>query len=269
VLGGQDLSQTGTLSNYLYTYDKAGRLTSAAETPAGGGCTTRSYTFDVDSNRKSLITRAPGVGGACSWSGGTTQSYKYDMADRLEGPTYDSWGRITSLPAEFAGGKALTTSYFSTDMVAKQIQSGVTNTFQLDGALRQRQRVQAGGIEGVEVFHYDSSSDSPAWTQLGSTWTRSIVGIGGALSAVQESGSGTTLRLTNMHGDVVAKASISPMETKLLATYRFDEFGNPLAGSAGAVRLARRAAAQNGTRFRGDPDGSAELHSRSGSLYQP
>lgn len=62
-------------------------------------------------------------------------------------------------------------------MIAEQTQDGVTNTFQLDASLRQRQRVQAGGIEGVEVFHYDSSSDAPAWTQLGSTWTRNIEGI--------------------------------------------------------------------------------------------
>jgi RHS repeat-associated protein len=229
---GRDLSQTGTLANYLYTYDKAGRLTSAAETPTGGTCTTRSYAFDADSNRLEMATRAPGLG-TCSWSGGTTQKYKYDAADRLEGPTYDSWGRIESLPAEFAGGKALTTKYFSTDMVAEQTQNGVTNTFQLDGTLRQRQRVQGGGIEGVEVFHYDNGSDSPAWTQLGSTWTRNITGIGGELAGVQESGSGTSLRVTNLHGDVVAKASLSPTETKLLGTYRFDEFGNPVSGGAG------------------------------------
>jgi RHS repeat-associated protein len=229
---GQDLSQTGTLANYLYTYDKDGRLTSAAETPTGGNCTTRTYTYDQDSNRLSMTTRSPGLG-TCSWSGGTTQTYKSDAADRLESPTYDPWGRITSLPAEFAGGKALTTEFFSTDMVAKQIQNGVTNTFELDASLRQRQRVQAGGIEGVEVFHYDGPGDSLAWTQLGSTWTRSITGLGGELAAVQESGSGTTLRLTNLHGDVVAKASLSPTATKLLVTYRSDEFGNPVSGSAG------------------------------------
>jgi RHS repeat-associated protein len=230
---GQDLSQTGTLANYLYTYDMAGRLKKVAETPTGGSCTTREYKYDLDSNRESMITRAPGIGGACSWSGGETWKYKYDAADRLEGPTYDPWGRITTLPAELLGGKALTTKYFSTDMVAEQIQSGVTNTFQLDGSLRQRQRVQAGGLEGVEVFHYDNGSDAPAWTQLGSTWTRNITGIGGELIAVQESASGTSLRLTNLHGDVMAKASLSPTETKLLTTYRFDEFGNPIAGSAG------------------------------------
>ncbi|MDX6626076.1 MAG: hypothetical protein QOE56_1065 [Solirubrobacterales bacterium] len=232
---GQDLSQTGTLANYLYTYDKAGRLTSAAETPNGGSCTTRLYAYDADSNRKSLTTRSPGVGGACSWSGGTTQSYEYDLADRLlgSGLSYDSFGRITSLPASLGGGKAITTSYFSTDMVAIQSQNGVTNTFQLDGALRQRQRLQAGGLEGTEVFHYDGSSDSPAWTQRGSVWTRSVAGIDGSLAAIQESSSGTMLKLTNLDGDVFASASLSPTETKLLATFRFDEFGNPVTGSAG------------------------------------
>jgi RHS repeat-associated protein len=229
---GRDLSQSGTLANSRYTYDKVGRLTSAAETPAGGSCTTRSYTYDLDSNRKTLTSRPP-VAGACNWSTGTTQTYKYDAADRLEGPTYDAWGRITNLPGEFAGGKTLATSYFSTDMVASQTQNGVTNTFQLDAALRQRQRVQAGGLEGVEVFHYANGSDSPAWTQLGSSWSRNIAGIGGELGAIQSSSSGTTLRLTNLHGDVVASASVNSAETKLIATYRFDEFGNPIASSAG------------------------------------
>lgn len=71
-------------------------------------------------------------------------------------------------------------------MLASQAENGVTNTYQLDATGRQRQRVfQGGGSEGVEVFHYDNGSDPPAWTQLGSTWTRSIVGIGGELCAIQ------------------------------------------------------------------------------------
>ncbi len=118
-------------------------------------------------------------------------------------------------------------------MVAEQIQHGVTNTFQLDALGRQRQRLQAGGLEGTEVFHYAGGSDSPAWTIRGSVWSRNIVGIGGELAAVQNSLAGVALQLTNLHGDVVATASLSPTETKLLATYRFDEFGNPVAGSAG------------------------------------
>jgi RHS repeat-associated protein len=232
---GQIVADSGTLESQQYGYDKAGRLTEAKETPIGGSCTTRLYTFDQDSNRKSMTTRSPGVGGACGTSAGTEQKYEYDSADRLLGTslTYDSFGRITSLPAGYAGGKALTTSYFSTDMVASQTQNGVTNTFELDGSLRQRQRLQGGaGLEGIEVFHYDGASDAPVWTQRGSVWSRNITGIGGELAAIQES-SGTTFQLTNLHGDVVATASSSATATKLLSTSRFNEFGNPVSGSAG------------------------------------
>jgi RHS repeat-associated protein len=231
---GQIFSDSGTLANQLYSYDKAGRLKQAQETPKGGTCTTRAYSYDEDSNRTELTTRA-GIGGACATTGGTTQKYEYDSADRLlaAGLTYDSFGRITSLPAVDAGGKALTTTYFSNDMVASQTQNGITNTYELDASLRQRQRLQGGGLEGTEVFHYDGGSDSAAWTQRGSTWTRSIGGIGGELAAIQDSSSGTTFQLTNLHGDAVATASASPAATKLLATFRFDEFGNPVSGSAG------------------------------------
>jgi RHS repeat-associated protein len=164
------------------------------------------------------------------------QKYGYDEADRLTGPVYDAWGRITSLPAEFAGGKALTTGYFANDMVATQAQDGVTNTFQLDATGRQRQREQTGGVAGVEIFHYDGPGDSPSWTSLGSTWSRSVPGIGGELAAVQESDGTTTFKLTDLHGDVVASASSSPTATELLATYRFDEFGEP-EGSGGSGRF--------------------------------
>jgi RHS repeat-associated protein len=169
----------------------------------------------------------------CATSGGTSQSYSYDEADRLTGPTYDPWGRITVLPAEFAGGKALTTGYFANDMVATQTQNGVTNTFQLDATGRQRQREQTGGVAGVEIFDYDGPGDSPSWTSLGTTWSRNITGIGGELAAVQESSGTTTFKLTDLHGDVVASASSSPTATKLLSTFRFSEFGEPVSGTAG------------------------------------
>jgi len=233
---GQILAESGTLEAKQYAYDKASRLTEAKETPTGGSCTTRLYSYDVDSNRKSLTTRSPGLGGACGTSGGTEQKYEYDSADRLLGTglTYDNFGRITSLPASFAGGKTLSTTYFSDDMVASQTQNGITNSYELDASLRQRSRLQGGGgIEGVEVFHYDGPSDAVAWTQRGSVWSRNIAGIGGELAAIQESSGITTLQLPNLHGDVVAKAALSSSETKLLATYRSDEYGNPVSGSAG------------------------------------
>jgi RHS repeat-associated protein len=233
---GQIMSDTGNLVSDLYSYDKAGRLTEARETPTGGGCTTRAYTFDSDSNRLTKTTREPGVGGACVTSGGTPQKYEYDAADRLlgEGLTYDNFGRITNLPAADAGGHALVTAFYSTNMVARQEQNGIANSYELDATGRQRARLQGGGgLEGTEVFHYDGPSDSPAWTERGSTWTRYITGIGGELAAIQESGGGVTFQLTDLHGDVVAAAESSPTATKLKATYRFDEFGEPVSGTAG------------------------------------
>jgi RHS repeat-associated protein len=230
---GRILAAKSSLVSNRYAYDKAGRLTEAQETPTGGECTSRAYTFDADSNRLTKTTRPPGIGGICATSGGAVQKYEYDNGDRLMGPTYDVWGRITSLPAEFTGSKALTTGYFANDMVATQTQNGVTNTSQLDATGRQRQREQTGGVAGIEIFHYDGPGDPPAWTQLGSTWSRNVSGIGGELAAIQESSGTTTFKLTDLHGDVVASASSSPTATKLLATYRFDEFGEPESGSSG------------------------------------
>ncbi len=231
---GQVVANTNSLDSEVYSYDRAGRLAQAQETPQGATCTTRLYGYDADSNRKSLTTRGS-VSGTCATSGGTTQNYEYDGADRLMGGgvAYDNFGRITSLPAADAGGKALATSYFSNDMVATQTQGGVSNSFELDASLRQRARLQEGGLTGTEIFHYDGPGDSPAWTQRGEAWTRNVTGIGGELAAVQENGSTMTFKLTDLHGDVVASASSNPAETKLLSTYRSDEFGNPVAGSAG------------------------------------
>lgn len=39
--------------------------------------------------------------------------------------------------------------------------------------------------------------------------------------------------MTDLHGDVVALASLSKSATESTATFQFDEFGNPTKGSAG------------------------------------
>jgi RHS repeat-associated protein len=141
------------------TASSAGRLTDAQETPTGGTCTTRAYTFDADPNRRTKTTRS---------------STRPDASASANSPA---------------------------------------------------------GFAGIEVFHYDGSGDSPSWTSLGATWNRDIPGIHGELAAVQESGGTTTFRLTDLHGDVVASASSNPAETKLLATARFTEFGEPASGN--------------------------------------
>jgi len=240
---GQVLSEESTLGDREYSYDKAGRLTLAKEFGLGGSCTTRSYAFEgsagKDSNRTSLTTRKPGKGGACDTSSeGEKQSYSYDTADRLigEGVEYDNLGRITSLPAKYSGGGKLTTSYYVNDLTHSQTQDGITNTYNLDAALRQRERIREGGPEeGTEIYHYAGGSDTPAWTEeIGegeTTWTRNILALGGSLGALQKSNGEVTLQIADMHGDVVATADVDPEVTELLSTQRFDEFGNPVQGN--------------------------------------
>jgi len=227
---GQVRTENSTLGNQEYAYDKAGRLILAKDTNQAGNCTTRSYSYDQNYNRTGLVTRAPGIGGICdTTSPGTAQTYSYDAADRLTGTgvTYDNFGRITSLPSKYAGGGTLSTTYFSNDMVATQSQDGVMNSFQLDASQRQRQRTQAGGLQGTETFHFSDSSDSPTWVDRGAGWERYVEGIGGELAAVQDSAEGTTLQLIDLHGDVVATASLDPNATGLTGTFTFDEFGVP------------------------------------------
>lgn len=231
---GQVVREESTLASMEYAYDKAGRLTLTKEKPVGEGCTTRSYAFDADSNRTKLTTRAPGEGGVCdTTSAGTVKNYSYDSADRLigSGVVYDNLGRITSLPSAYSGGGTLSSSYYVNDLTRSQTQDGVTNTYELDASLRQRRRVRTGGSEeGTEVYHYTGTSDTPAWTEeIGNatTWTRNISAIGGAIGALQRSNGEVILQLANMHGDVTATAALDPKATKLLATQRFDEFGNP------------------------------------------
>src|SRR6185295_18434364 len=127
----------------------------------------------------------------------------------------------------------LTTSYYSDDMVASQSQAGLTNSYSLDGSLRPRELKVTGTKELTEVFHYAGVSDSPSWTAHGSAWIRYVGGIGGGLAAIQDSSEGTSLQLSNLHGDIVATASANPTVEKLPATFEFDEFGNPKVGKAG------------------------------------
>ena len=236
-VGGQVLREESTLGDHEYSYDKAGRLTLAREYGTGGFCTTRSYTFDKDSNRLAKTTRTPKENGACDTeSEGEQQSYEYDTADRLlgEGVEYDGLARITDLPAKYSGGGKLETSYFVNDLTQRQTQDGITNTYNLDATLRQRERIREGGSEeGTEIYHYAGGSDNPAWTEElhegeEPTWTRSIGALGGSLGALQASSGEVTLQLANMHGDTIATAALDTEATELLDTQNFDEFGNPL-----------------------------------------
>ena len=228
------MTQSSTLSGQGYKYDTAGRLTQVQDTPAGLGCTTRLYGYDADSNRTSETARVPGAGGVCASEGGTTVSHTYDPADRLKdtGATYDPFADTTSLPAADAGGTVLTGSYYVNGRTASQTQNGQTNGFHLDPAGRTREIVATGTKTLTSVLHYGGSEDAPSWTAEGTTgWTRDVEDVTGALVATQTNGEAPIMQITNLHGDVVATASLSATATGLSSSNDTTEFGVPRSSS--------------------------------------
>ena len=114
-------------------------------------------------------------------------------------------------------------------MVRSLTQAGTTRTWSLDPNRRLRVRTDTGAT-GTRTSHYDSDGDSPAWiaeNAAATAWTRNIGGVDGDLAAIQDSAAGTTLQLGNLHGDVVATASLDPTATGPLATFGATEFGIP------------------------------------------
>ena len=212
---GETLSQASTRRSFDYGYDDAGRLVEVEETPQGEGCTTRLYAYDADTNRTAATTREPAAGGACAKSGGETQTTAFDEADRLvgEGVAYDDFGNVTDLPGAYAGGKALSSTYYVDDSAASLTQDGTSIEYMLDPLGRERESVSSDGESETQLIsHFAGGGDSPAWTEDGSgNWTRYIGGMGG-LSAIQSSGEGIELQIADLQGDIVATAPVEEAE---------------------------------------------------------
>jgi RHS repeat-associated protein len=229
-----------------YSYDMASRLTIARDTlSATGSCTTRTYTFDNDTNRKTNSVYGPAGDGSCQMSTPAAAiSHSYDLADRLQpagtdaGLAYDAFGRITAMPSADTGnnGGTATIGYYTNDLVRSQTQAGTTLTWTLDAAGR-----LATGINSTtsvaKTNHYDDpSSDSPTWiaeNTNASNWTRNISDLTGALAATLDQGGTVTWQVTNLHGDVVATASNTDLEPA--SYYLNDEYGR----SVGATQPGR------------------------------
>jgi RHS repeat-associated protein len=232
-IAGKWLSQSSTLSSQVYTYDEAGRLTQVQDTPVGKGCTTRIYAYDVETNRTSLTTRNPTESGACATGGGAVESHTYDIASRLldAGISYDTFGKILKLPAADAGGSELTSTYYVDSTLATQSQAGQTIGYNLDPVGRPREMVSTGIKNATLISHYAGSSETPAWSiDTSGNWTRMIGGIGG-FAATQYNAEAPILQIENLHGDVVATASISETATGLTSTNDTSEYGVPRTSS--------------------------------------
>ncbi len=232
---GQWLEQTSTLSHQADGYDPAGRLTQVQNTPTGGKCTTRIYAYDEDTNRTSLTTREPTAEGKCATTGGKVQAHAYDPADRLTDPgiAYNPFGDITTLPAndaEEAGSHPLTNTYYTDNQVASQTQGEQTVGYKLDPAGRTLETISTGKPNNSTVVsHYAGPGNTPAWTitPVSGEWRRNITGINGSLVAIQNNGETPELQLTDLHGDIIAKAYLSETATGLAAEADTSEYGVP------------------------------------------
>ncbi|HTB50824.1 MAG TPA: hypothetical protein VK701_07590, partial [Solirubrobacteraceae bacterium] len=233
---GEALKQSSTLAEQSLQTDAAGQLTQVQETPAGKGCTTRQYAYDEEGDRTNLTTREPGAKGECTSEGGAHEGHLYDAADRLSdtGVSYEALGNVTVLPAADAGGHELKSSYYVDNQVASQEQEQAgkakTISFSYDPAGRTRETLATG--QSAAISHYAGTGEALTWTSEGSAiWSRNIPGIDGTLCATQSSGQAPVLQLHDLQGNIVATASLSETETKLLSTYSSTEFGVPQAGT--------------------------------------
>jgi RHS repeat-associated protein len=244
-----------TGGSWAYTYDGAGRLRQVSDTPIGGTCTVRAYAFDGNSNRLSSTNFASGSS-TCQTTSGSTVTHHYDAADRLlsigtdTGLAYDAYGRTTTLPANdvTSGTGAVTTSYYSNDLVRNITQGVSSQTFGLDAAGRLATRTY--GNSTTTTNHYDDPGDSPGWTaEASGGWTRNASDLTGGLAAVVNQAGTTTWEVSNLHGDIVL-AQAGGTTTG----YASDEFGNPR-GATSAGRYGWLGAADRAT----DTPGSLTL----------
>ncbi|GAA3482017.1 hypothetical protein GCM10018966_065490 [Streptomyces yanii] len=226
---GQRAAYTGSVgqtSNQTYRYDKVGRLVRTEDDAVDGTCVTRSYTFDKNSNRKTLATAAATPGLECTTTGGATISHTYDSADRLvdAGYTYDAFGRSTAAPGT-------TLAYYNNDLVRQQTAGSQRQTWTLDSQLRFRAWTVESNVSGTwtqaqsKLNHYSSDADNPRWTvedTATGALTRNVNGFDGQLAATTAKTGGTVLQLVNLHGDVVMQLPSGQAPT-VLST---DEYGN-------------------------------------------
>jgi RHS repeat-associated protein len=237
---GQWLEQSSSLSDQVYSYDTAGRLTLVDDTPATPGiglpqCTRRAYAYDADSNRTSLTSWDPNpTTGECNSTGsGTVVSSTYDEADRAtkSGYTFDAFGRITQVPAVDAGGSQTTLSYHVNDRVRSLSISGASDTVSIDPMNRTRILTTPSA---TQTWHYAGDSDSPTWIAENTsetTWSRYVAGPTKLMVAAVDQAGTALLHLTNLHGDVVATASTSATATSLASAGDQTEFGIPRTSS--------------------------------------
>ncbi|MFJ6699356.1 DNRLRE domain-containing protein [Streptomyces sp. NPDC091272] len=230
----QHTQTDGATTESAFTYDGTGRLITATDTTAGG-CTTRTYTLDANSNRTALATASDDCDSATDDATRTTVTSAFDSGDRLtaSGIEYDAFGRTTA-----NGATALT--YYANDLVRSESTDNRRTVRSLDAAGRlARSTEQVKQEDGTWAAgesltsHFADDEDSPTWTASSKgTLTRSVTGPGGRLSALTSGTGDTVLQLSNLHGDVSVQLPLSQAAAPVVQ--RYDEYGKPLDGTSSA-----------------------------------
>ncbi|WP_055534499.1 DNRLRE domain-containing protein, partial [Streptomyces graminilatus] len=220
----------GSMTTSTYSYDAAGRLTQAQD-DTGSACTTRSYGFDGNTgfNRTSLATATSTADCADTTSSTTTTTtttHTYDSADRISdsGYTYDAFGRTTAMPS------GATLAYYNNDLLRQETTGTTQQTWSLDAAHRLASwttQTLSGGTWSTTssgINHYGDDSDDPTWTsEFGGAVSRNVLDLNGDLAATTTATGGTTLQLSNLHGDNAVQLDIS---STTATAHNYDEFGN-------------------------------------------
>ncbi|HEY4915431.1 MAG TPA: RHS repeat-associated core domain-containing protein, partial [Solirubrobacteraceae bacterium] len=228
---GQWLSQTSSFAKDNYSFNEAGWITEAQETPTGKTCpATRAYAYDADQNRTTFTKRPAGTGSPCSTPEAEVEEHQYDTADRSldAGATLNPFGDFTVMPAGDAGGAALKSNFYADGQLATQEQSGQTISYSLDPARRAGETIATGKTTSTVTDQYDGPGATPSWLAYSTgEWTRNIHGISGALAATQKGNETPTLQLANLHGDIIGTVLNSETATKATLTSEATEYGVP------------------------------------------
>ncbi|SDE26416.1 RHS repeat-associated core domain-containing protein [Blastococcus fimeti] len=254
---------TGTPRSTRYGYDNLGRLTTATDralgatgAPTGAACT-RSYGFDVNSNRVALTqTASAGApAGTCPATVPAGDAYGYDTADRLQAIgargalRYDALGRTRTLPSvdTIGAGGDVAIDYYVDDLVSSMTQAGKTTTFGLDATARRTVRTDTDaatpGISRKTTSYYTGDDDKPdVVKESDNSYTRNVLSFGGLVATVANSGTqgaAVTLQLANLHGDIAANVPLTATSPNDLTTIETTEYGLPRAAPAAGTTQSR------------------------------
>ena len=253
-------SQSSPIADYAYTYNIEGQKSQEVRT--GGGLTTettsyqydylgrlsqvtlpdstvRTYTFDLDSNRTSIIE-----------NGNTVSTYTYNPA------TTPGLDQLTSVTA---GGNTTNYAYTSDG----QVKTRGSDTLTWDG----RGRHSGGTFSGTTVTYSFDATGFRRQRVSGSTTTRyllmglsetdgsgnltltAVEGVAGDLAhyaGAPSTLSTVTYEYYSDHGDLAAEADTSGTRT---AAYTYDPFGGLRSGSAPANSSSERWVGSNDKKF--------------------